>query len=208
MKTATLSRKSLLAVANAVSKEATRYYLNGVYVEVTARHVTYVATDGHLLLATRDTWQLDETPDNTLIGSFIIPNETLTNKSLKGDKRSNDLVAITGESVTSQLTLDDTLLFKPIDGTFPDYRRIIPTTTDGETAVYHPEYLIKAQKALKLMDCGNGPFNIGYNGNGPALLSDPNCPLFGVVMPVRSSSAELPSWFTDGDKSEAMAQAA
>ena len=207
MKTSIISRKALLAVSYTTGKDKTRYYLNGVYVEVTARHVTYVATDGHLLLACRSVIAKDA-PDNTLIGSFIIPNETLGNRSLKGDKLSNDLVTITGESTTDQLTIDNTLLFKPIGGTFPDYRYIIPTTTDGVTAVFNPEYLVKAQKAFKLMCYSDdGLFDIGYNGTGFALLTRQGCDLFGVVMPIRSSDAELPSWFNDKDETESLEQA-
>ena len=51
---ALISLKALYAAACAASTEETRFYLNGVCVEVSARQVVYVATDGHVLFAYRE----------------------------------------------------------------------------------------------------------------------------------------------------------
>ena len=48
-----INARLLKAVALAVTKTETRYYLNGVYVEFFADHITLTATDGHKLIAGR-----------------------------------------------------------------------------------------------------------------------------------------------------------
>ena len=68
---ASINIATLKAVNLAASTEQTRYYLCGVYVEVTPTTVTYTATNGHILLSRRE----DSAEPNTLTGAWIIPSD-------------------------------------------------------------------------------------------------------------------------------------
>ena len=186
MRTVMLSSKPLRALVHAVSKEQIRYYLGGVFVETDGRTVTYAATDGHILLANQHDC---EPVDEPLVGKWIIPADICSDKRLKPAKRNPfDWIAF-----TENMTLAD-MIVKPIDGTFPDWRRVVPTKVTGEVAQYNPALLVKLQKAGEVFD-HNIP-SVGYNGDGPALVTWADT-LFGVIMPMRrAAEAALPLWFS------------
>ncbi len=114
----------------AISTEETRYYLNGIYLhtmdvqgEVKLRAV---ATDGHRL-ARMDV----PAPDGALnMLGIIIPRKTVSEiqKLLEGLDGEVD-IAISPSKI--QLSFDGVVLTsKLIDGTFPDYQRVIPQGND------------------------------------------------------------------------------
>ena len=101
-----------------------------------------------------------------------------------------------------------------IDGTFPDYRRVIPATTDGVTAQFDPAQLVTFQKAAALIG-GHAVPTLHHNGDGPALVTVKDMGerdafiIFGVLMPFRTS-AEKPytAWATINHATPAVSQAA
>ncbi len=114
----------------AISTEETRYYLNGVYLHAAtaegASVLRAVATDGHRLA--RIQIGLPEGAEN--IPGVIIPRKTIS-----------ELVKLLEEGVqTVQIALSESkikfvcgkavLVSKLIDGTFPDYDRVIPSGND------------------------------------------------------------------------------
>ncbi|MSP52460.1 MAG: DNA polymerase III subunit beta [Alphaproteobacteria bacterium] len=114
----------------AISNEETRYYLNGIYLHATERNgvpmLRAVATDGHRL-ARVDT----PLPD----GAKGMPGVIVPRKAI-GEIRK--LLDAAGDSVSVALSdtkirfgLDSTVLTtKLIDGTFPDYGRVVPEGND------------------------------------------------------------------------------
>jgi DNA polymerase-3 subunit beta len=110
-------------VAFAISNEETRYYLNGVYFLKSGGKITAVATDGHRLA--RNEMESDA-PD---FAGIIIPSKTvsLLPKGTNTVRISSTKMQIVGADfvVTSKL----------IDGTYPDYQRVIPTGNDKQVTV-------------------------------------------------------------------------
>lgn len=105
------------AVAFAVSTELTRYYLNGVYLHNPGSSLTAVATDGHrLACVTRET--VGDIPP------IIVPSKTVALWP-KGSAR----VSLSSTKIRVQ-TADMVMTSKLIDGTYPDYQRVIPTRND------------------------------------------------------------------------------
>ncbi|MFC3206846.1 DNA polymerase III subunit beta [Aquamicrobium soli] len=95
-------------VAYAMSDEATRYYLCGAYLEPKA----VTATNGHKLSTVAH-----ELPD---FAPVIVPSATVA-LAPKGSAK----VRLSGTKI--QFVTDDfTLTSKLIDGTYPDYERVIP----------------------------------------------------------------------------------
>ncbi|MGB8623678.1 MAG: DNA polymerase III subunit beta [Paracoccaceae bacterium] len=110
----------------AISTEETRYYLNGVYMHVAdgegGRKLRCVATDGHRLA--RIDADLPEGAE-TMPG-VIVPRKTVGElRKLLEDDDSAIAVSVS-ETKVRFATPEITLTSKVIDGTFPDYTRVIP----------------------------------------------------------------------------------
>ncbi|MEL6953109.1 MAG: DNA polymerase III subunit beta [Pseudomonadota bacterium] len=114
----------------AISTEETRYYLNGVYFHVaegaTGPALRAVATDGHRLARIDDTL-----PDGAeTMPGVIVPRKTVGElRKLLDDDEAVIAVSVS-ETKIRFATPEITLTSKVIDGTFPDYARVIP---DGNT---------------------------------------------------------------------------
>ena len=110
----------------AISTEETRYYLNGVYMHVAdgegGRSLRCVATDGHRLA--RIDAPLPEGAED--MPGVIVPRKTVAElKKLLDDDEAQIAVSVSETKVRfANPTI--TLTSKVIDGTFPDYTRVIP----------------------------------------------------------------------------------
>ena len=110
----------------AISTEETRYYLNGVYMHVSevdgGRALRCVATDGHRLA--RVDADLPEGAGD--MPGVIVPRKTVgeLRKLLEDDDMK--IAVSVSETKVRFATPDITLTSKVIDGTFPDYTRVIP----------------------------------------------------------------------------------
>ncbi len=114
----------------AISTEETRYYLNGVYLHAAnnqgASVLRAVATDGHRLA--RMEVGLPEGAEG--IPGVIIPRKTI-NELYKLVEEGGEKVEISlNESKIRFAVGNAVLVSKLIDGTFPDYERVIPTGND------------------------------------------------------------------------------
>jgi DNA polymerase-3 subunit beta len=115
----------------AISTEETRYYLNGIYLHTAvgaegARVLRAVATDGHRLA--RVEVPLPEGAEE--IPGVIIPRKTVA-EARKLLEESQDDIEIALSDTRIQFTLGSVrLTSKLIDGTFPEYERVIPRDND------------------------------------------------------------------------------
>jgi hypothetical protein len=181
----TLSPDLLKAAVLFTSKEETRYYLKGVSIQATLATVKVAATDGHRLFVARVCQE-----ENTETFSIIIPSDAIATAT-KGAKHSLDLSKLS----ETQWRLGDTI-FTPIDGTFPDYSRIVTTSVSGEPAQYNPEYVAALGKANKLLGGSAENVTIGYNGDKPALVTGSGYKAhnaIAVLMPLRSAAEDWAS---------------
>ncbi|HFQ15771.1 MAG TPA: DNA polymerase III subunit beta [Rhodobacteraceae bacterium] len=124
----------------AISTEETRYYLNGVFMHVAdadgGRVLRCVATDGHRL-ARGDA----DLPDGAAeMPGVIVPRKTVG--ELRKLLDDDDMVVAVSVSDTKVrfATPDITLTSKVIDGTFPDYTRVIPTGNSKRMEVDAAEF--------------------------------------------------------------------
>ncbi len=125
----------------AVSTEETRYYLNGIYIHATeadeggAAVLRAVATDGHRLARVEI-----PLPDGAAgMPGVIVPRKTVT--ELRKLIEEDGEVAVSLSETKIRFALGDVVLTsKLIDGTFPDYRRVIPATNDKKLEVECGEF--------------------------------------------------------------------
>lgn len=114
----------LAAVGFAISTEETRYYLNGVYLHAIDEQLVAVATDGHRLA--RATWS--GAHDAAAMPGVIIPRKTvgLLAKALSASDKQAMLSVRVSENQISFEFGAVRIASKLIDGTFPEYVRVIP----------------------------------------------------------------------------------
>ncbi|QUS35950.1 DNA polymerase III subunit beta [Falsirhodobacter algicola] len=110
----------------AISTEETRYYLNGVYMHVATADdgpvLRCVATDGHRLA------RIDAPlPDGAQgMAGIIVPRKTVGELRKLLDDDDIEITVSVSETKVRFATPSITMTSKVIDGTFPDYTRVIP----------------------------------------------------------------------------------
>ncbi|MBL8789025.1 MAG: DNA polymerase III subunit beta [Rhizobiales bacterium] len=116
----------------AISTEETRYYLNGIYLHQAKEHVSgaamlrAVATDGHRLAQS----QVALPEGASGMPGIIVPRKTVLEvvKLIEGDDTE---VQVSLSSSKIRFAAGNLILTsKLIDGTFPDYERVIPRNHD------------------------------------------------------------------------------
>ncbi|MDR6852904.1 DNA polymerase-3 subunit beta [Sphingomonas sp. BE123] len=110
----------------AISTEETRYYLNGIFLHVTDDQLRAAATDGHRLA--RVTVARPEGAQN--MPDVIVPRKCVAElRKLLDEVDGSVGVSLSGSKIRFDLGTA-ILTSKLIDGTFPDYSRVIPTGND------------------------------------------------------------------------------
>ncbi|WP_339691828.1 DNA polymerase III subunit beta [Celeribacter baekdonensis] len=110
----------------AISTEETRYYLNGVFMHIAdsenGKSLRCVATDGHRLA------RIDAVlPDGAAeMPGVIVPRKTVGELRKLLDDDDMTIAVSVSEAKVRFATPEITLTSKVIDGTFPDYTRVIP----------------------------------------------------------------------------------
>jgi hypothetical protein len=177
----TLPADILRAVAIACSAEETRYYLQGVSVEPDGPTAHLVATDGHRLMVAR--------VEAVIPGEkFIIPADAIA-RALKGYKAPVIELARRGGA----WQLGDTL-FRPIDGSFPAWNRVMPDLTSkgelGKLAQFDSSYLESFRKAAAMLGGRASHPHLHHCGASPALVTfSGRDDIFGLCMPRRGDDA-------------------
>ncbi len=124
----------------AISTEETRYYLNGVYMHVAdsdgGKVLRCVATDGHRLA------RIDaDLPDGAAeMAGVIVPRKTVGELRKLLDDDEMQIAVSVSETKVRFATPNITLTSKVIDGTFPDYSRVIPTGNTRKLEVDAAEF--------------------------------------------------------------------
>lgn len=119
----------------AISTEETRYYLNGIYFHViddNGLKLRTVATDGHRLAQA----QTDAPSGAEGMPNVIIPRKTVGEiQKLLGDE-PEALVRVELSDSKIRFAIGSVLLTsKLIDGTFPEYQRVIPLNNDKKLVI-------------------------------------------------------------------------
>jgi DNA polymerase-3 subunit beta len=200
----TIDHSIIKALLICAAKQDIRYYLKGISVDARANgDVVLVATDGHRLLA------YPVAVDNIEAlapGEYVIPREAL--EAVKPVKAGRTVLPIQIDIVTAPDTPDPervgvtikgktsitvtgatSAVTAPIDGKFPDWRRIVPASTSGELAQFNADYVSGFGDVCKLLGGSYGPY-INHNGSAPAVVT--NLPgALGLIMPFRLDGDDL-----------------
>ena len=111
----------------AVSTEETRYYLNGIYVHFAdTTNLTAVATDGHRLALS----QMKSPVGAESMPAVIVPRKAISELRKLLDDEPQEVDIRLSETRAEFCVGDIRLTTKLIDGSFPDYKRVIPVGND------------------------------------------------------------------------------
>jgi hypothetical protein len=195
MYTLTVSLAYLRAARTHAAEKDIRYYLQGVYLDTGAGKI--VATDGHRLFAANARGVKSAYP------SVIIPNETVdaalkqfTGEYARGKNLGGVDVTVTVDGTHIAIgTPTGSVTGKAIDGTFPEWRRVVPKAEDvGDQvpAVLNTQYLADACEALSIArnvskkGAGQHAVRIHMRGESPTVIADLGADVLALVMPMRN----------------------
>ena len=125
--TAADMRDMIDATRFAISTEETRYYLNGIYLHKSEQgDLCAVATDGHRLALTRQGLPAGAAS----MPSIIVPRKAVTELRKLLDDFDGE-IGVSLSDTRAEFSFGTVRLkTKLIDGTFPDYTRVIPRGND------------------------------------------------------------------------------
>jgi DNA polymerase-3 subunit beta len=131
-------RKLIDKTRFAISTEETRYYLNGIYVHASDSAgvpvLRAVATDGHRLAR----FELPLPEGAAGMPGVIIPRKAVAEVRKLIDENDGAIDVGLSDARATKIRFafgDVVLTSKLIDGTFPDYTRVIPTGNDKKLSV-------------------------------------------------------------------------
>jgi len=175
----------LRAALICASTEQARYYLNGVYVDPKGY---LVSTDGHRAFIGK----IDLSGARAFDG-WIIPRDAIK-RALTGYKA--DVIEISP-------TRCGDIACQPVDGFYPDWRRVVPDELSGVTAQFQPGYIADMGK-IGLLLTGKRKSGAGltahlhHNGEGPAGVTFPYCATaYAVLMPIRTQHTDAERAWSD-----------
>ena len=135
-------KRLLKQVEFAMAQQDIRYYLNGLLLVVDGNKLNLVGTDGHRLSFTSTT--LNQSHEKT---NVILPRKTVI-ELIKLLEDNDEEVTI--EIAAGQVNFafgDMRLISKVIDGKFPDYHRVIPSSHGNTFTANRVEILTAMQRA-------------------------------------------------------------
>jgi hypothetical protein len=192
--------RKLKAAAIAGGDEETRYYLQGVYIEPMRDDIRLTGTNGHVLICARQDYH-DDDGLTARPAPFIMPADLIVKIKLTKKHGLKTFAAVTFDQATLHITIEfdgATYGAKAIDGTYPNYRNVIPAEapTPAEPGHYDSKYLAALDKAAVLLGAPRAV--IAQAGESPALVKLGDADAFGVLMPLRADKCvplqRRPAW--------------
>ena len=132
-----------------ISNDDTRHYLNGVFLHITKAHdrnfLTGVATDSHRLSSS--SLEIESSIDFT---PLILPRKTVFQLSTLLSETSDQL-KIQSSDNKIKFTLGKTkLISKVIDGKFPDYNKVVPTSNNKTLIVSSKDFINSIERVASV----------------------------------------------------------
>lgn len=176
-----IKTNALKAIALFAATKDIRYYLKGVHLKTTGGLLRLTASDGYTM-ATYTAWAA-ETPDL----ECIIPIESVS-LAIKAAGKAQG-IEVMHSAEFNHWTIAG-IPFQPIEGNYPNARRVWETYADGtkqpdgKPCLIDPEFYSRIGKAAKVMGVKFESISVWYDTR--ALLFQIDTDLRGIVMPLRT----------------------
>jgi DNA polymerase-3 subunit beta len=185
--TQALLKAMLRKTVYAISREDNRYALMGMYFVIANHTLTFVSTDGRRL----SKMSADLGADVKLKRDFIVPLKAVEElERMLGDK-GDVRVFLAKNQVAFQL--DGLLLVsRLIDGTFPDYERVIPESSAEKASLDRREFFHVVRRAALLASDQTNLVRLSFSkGQLVTTSSSPDVGEARVSMPVKYDGKDL-----------------
>jgi DNA polymerase-3 subunit beta len=177
-----LNARHLKAALCCAASQDVRYYLNGVLAEVMEDEIRLASTDGHVALVCRTMNLVDKNP---AMGEVIVPIDAIK-RALVGKAAEVLLRVVEGKWSLGPIA------FTPVEGKFPDYRRIIPSGHSNEAAQFATSKIDQFAKVGRALGRRDNPI-IRHNGEAAAQVQFyGEHDVVGVLMPIRAFTEKQP----------------
>lgn len=149
----------LSKVKFAMSTEETRYYLNGVYMHNDeAGDLVAVATDGARIAKMTYAGSVE-------VAGVIIPRKTVDRLAKMLDHVTGDVKLETSETKLRVTGDGFSLTSKVVDGTFPDYSRVIPDSCKATMKVDAKEFSAASGRVAAVADARSKAVKLSVSGD-------------------------------------------
>ena len=165
-------RKLIDSTKFAMSTEETRYYLNGIYVHAADNDgvavLRAVATDGHRLAR----FEMPLPEGAAEMPGIIIPRKTV-GELRKLIEEAGDSIQVSLSEAKIRFAFDHIVLTsKLVDGTFPDYQRVIPKGNDKIIEVNPKAFSRAIDRVSTISDGKSRAVKIALNGKTMTLSAN------------------------------------
>ncbi len=132
-----------------ISNDDTRHYLNGIFLHLTEAQgrnfLTGVATDSHRLSSS--SLEIEKTNN---FSSLILPRKTVFQLCSLLTETTEQLVMQTSDNKIKFSLGNIKLISKVIDGKFPDYKKVVPTSNDKKLIVPSKDFINSIERVASV----------------------------------------------------------
>lgn len=145
----------------AVASDDLRPTMTGIFFDIKADSITYVATDAHKLVRIINT----EKRNNSAEASFILPKKPAALLKTIMSKETNDVeISFDKKNITFQLS-DYKLICRQIEGRFPNYNGVIPTQNPFKITIDRLSLLGALRRVAAFSNRGTGLVKMNFAPN-------------------------------------------
>tara|TARA_B100000963_G_scaffold341120_1_gene340485 strand:- start:237 stop:1352 length:1116 start_codon:yes stop_codon:yes gene_type:complete len=132
-----------------ISNDDTRHYLNGIFLHLTEAHgrnfLTGVATDSHRLSSS--SLEID---NKSNFSPLILPRKTVFQLCSLLTETSDQLMMQASENKIKFSLGNIKLISKVIDGKFPDYKKVVPSSNDKTLIVTSKDFINSIERVASV----------------------------------------------------------
>ena len=148
-----IDREKLLHLLNktriSMSNDETRHYLNGIFIHITESnkksYLTGVATDSHRLSSS--SIPLEKIQN---FKPFILPKKAVFQLCNLLQESKEQVLLYSGDSKIQFQIGNSRIISKIIDGKFPDYKKVVPTTNNKTLVVSSKDFINSIERVASV----------------------------------------------------------
>src|SRR5438093_8656665 len=153
----------------AISTDESRYVLNGIYLSLKDHKMTMVATDGRRLALVDEEVDVSETSQ----GEFIVPAKAVNELNRLLQDKGELFITYTDNQAAFNLKDDKgssiRLITKLIEGSYPNYRQVIPNETKERVPLAREEFLHALKRAEIMTSDKQNSVKLSFSKNNLAI---------------------------------------
>ncbi|MCI0745263.1 MAG: DNA polymerase III subunit beta [Verrucomicrobia subdivision 3 bacterium] len=156
----------------AISTDESRYVLNGIFISLKEHKITMVATDGRRLALVDEDVDVSEKSQ----GEFIVPAKTVNELNrLLQDKGEIEIRYTDNQaafSLKDEKGFTVLIVTKLVDGSYPNYRQVIPAETKERIALGREEFMHALRRAEIMTSEKQNSVKLNFSKNNLSITAN------------------------------------